>query len=248
MPSLDEQGRRTNAKPSRRSKARNVSKCMGHYCRICGRSRPNEQFSGRGHRIHVCKKCQRMPREKRERIERFDELHGFLQQSMISAKNVARLKRLARHEDDQVAELAALILEIARVFPGKRNRWLKLARHHRPLFNRTIELVGIEFLEDLLAGMATLNRPSGIFSNDAELRPRGLHVLAIAAAVVRFATAAWNEKTSSLTRKPELDHTLLDTVLFAIRNVIRAKRHGTVEGVESAKSTSYFFDGGPWSG
>ena len=100
-----------------------------------------------------------MPRDKRERIERFDELHGFLQQSMISAKNVARLKRLARHEDDQVAELAALILEIARVFPGKRNRWLKLARHHRPLFNRTIDLVGIEFFEGLLAGYGDFESP-----------------------------------------------------------------------------------------
>ena len=54
---------------------------MGHHCRICGRSRPNEQFSGRGHRIHVCKKCQLLPREKRDRIERLDELHGFLHQS-----------------------------------------------------------------------------------------------------------------------------------------------------------------------
>jgi hypothetical protein len=32
-----------------------------------------------------------MPRENRDRLERFEELHGFLHQSMISAKNVARL-------------------------------------------------------------------------------------------------------------------------------------------------------------
>jgi len=67
-----------------------------------------------------------MPREKRERIERSDELHGFLDQSNISANNVARLKALSAHEDQQVAEHAAWILEIARVLPGKRNRWLKL--------------------------------------------------------------------------------------------------------------------------
>ena len=30
---------------------------MGHFCRICGRSRPNEQFSGRGHRIYVANGC-----------------------------------------------------------------------------------------------------------------------------------------------------------------------------------------------
>ena len=132
---------------------------MDHYCRICGRSRPNEQFSGRGHRIHVCKECQRIPHEKQDRIERCDELHGFLHQSVISAMNVARLETLAAREDHQVAELAALILEIARVLPGKRNRWLKLARHHRPLFNRAVELFGIEFFEDLLAGRGDFESP-----------------------------------------------------------------------------------------
>lgn len=132
---------------------------MGHYCRICGQSRPNEQFSGRGHRIHVCKRCQRLPRQERDRIERFDELHGFLHQSGVSAKNLARLKTLIGHEDHQVAELAALILEIARVLPDKRNRWLKLAAHHRPLFSRAVELFGIELFEALLAGYGDFESP-----------------------------------------------------------------------------------------
>jgi hypothetical protein len=50
---------------------------------------------------------------------------------------------LTGHEDQQVAELAALVLKVARVLPGKRNGWLKLAWHHRPLFNRPV-LLGIE--------------------------------------------------------------------------------------------------------
>jgi hypothetical protein len=103
--------------------------------------------------------CQRMPRHERDRIERRDELHGFLSQSAISAKNVARLKTLSSHEDNEVAELAALILEIARVLPGKRNRWLKLARHHRPLFDQAVQLFGIEFFEDLLAGNGDFDSP-----------------------------------------------------------------------------------------
>jgi hypothetical protein len=113
--------------------------------------RPNGQFSGRGHRIHICKECQRLPQEQQDRMERCDELDGFLNQSVISAKNVARLKTLAAHGDQQVAELAAFILEIARVLPRKRSRWLKLARHHRPLFNRAVELFGDAFFDDLLA-------------------------------------------------------------------------------------------------
>lgn len=30
-----------------------LTQAAGHYCRICGKSRPNERFSGRGHKIHV---------------------------------------------------------------------------------------------------------------------------------------------------------------------------------------------------
>jgi hypothetical protein len=132
---------------------------MGHYCRICGRSRPNERFSGRGHRIHTCKDCQRIPRAERDRMERLDELHGFLDQSHFSGKNFARLKTLSAHADREVAEHAALILEIARVLPGKRNRWLKLARRHRPLFQRALEFFGREFFEDLLAGYGDFESP-----------------------------------------------------------------------------------------
>ncbi len=31
----------------------------GHYCRICGRHRANEKFSGKGHTQHICKDCNR---------------------------------------------------------------------------------------------------------------------------------------------------------------------------------------------
>lgn len=32
---------------------------MGHYCRICGRERANEKFSGKGYADHICKDCAR---------------------------------------------------------------------------------------------------------------------------------------------------------------------------------------------
>lgn len=34
-----------------------MTKKRGHYCSMCGRSRPNEAFSGRGHRDHICREC-----------------------------------------------------------------------------------------------------------------------------------------------------------------------------------------------
>ena len=42
-----------------------MKKRRGHYCWACGRTRPNEKFSGRGHRDHICKECQAA--RKRER-------------------------------------------------------------------------------------------------------------------------------------------------------------------------------------
>jgi len=35
------------------------SKKRGHYCNGCGDYLPNEKFSGRGHREHLCKKCKK---------------------------------------------------------------------------------------------------------------------------------------------------------------------------------------------
>lgn len=39
-------------------------KIMGHYCRICGRTRANEKFSGKGHASHICKNCAPTLRQK----------------------------------------------------------------------------------------------------------------------------------------------------------------------------------------
>ena len=59
---------------------------------------------------------------------------------------------LRQHSNPDVATLADLILEIAPVLPYKRSRWLKQASRHRPLFDRAVQVLGIEFFEDLLAG------------------------------------------------------------------------------------------------
>lgn len=47
---------------------------MGHYCVICGRTRSNEKFSGKGYKKHICKDCSgKAGRKKRESEETFDE-------------------------------------------------------------------------------------------------------------------------------------------------------------------------------
>jgi len=123
---------------------------VGHFCRICGRTRANEQFSGRGHRDHVCRDCQRTPREKRDCIERLDEVRGFLDQSNLSARNIGRLKTLVSHTDSEVQSLASLVLDVALVHPYKRRRWRHLATHHRDLLHRAVELLGPGFFDQVL--------------------------------------------------------------------------------------------------
>ncbi len=112
---------------------------MGHYCRICGRTRPNEKFSGKGHRIHVCKECSRMPKIERKIIEQKDEIFNYLKQSHISEKNITRLKSLASSDNESISELEAIVLEVAQVKPYKKKRLNFLARERRDLLYKLEE-------------------------------------------------------------------------------------------------------------
>jgi hypothetical protein len=89
-----------------------------------------------GHRIHVCKGCQSLPKSERRAIEDRDDIFGFMHQSHISKKNVARLEQLAKSDDARVASLAAIVLEVARVTPYRRRRIKILGRNHRDLLRK----------------------------------------------------------------------------------------------------------------
>jgi len=95
---------------------------MGHYCRICGRERPNEQFSGKGHRTYVCKECARMPKEQRRVIEAEEEIFGFMAQTHISDRNMSRLQTLAASPIRRISELATPMLEVVVSSPRKKRK------------------------------------------------------------------------------------------------------------------------------
>lgn len=105
----------------------------GHFCRICKRRRPNEAFSGKGHKTHLCKRCMQRPEAERLRIEQEDELDGYFGQSNVSAKNIARLEGLSGTAQPEIAAYADLIARIADVHPRKRHRLRFLARERRDL-------------------------------------------------------------------------------------------------------------------
>ncbi len=80
-----------------------------------------------------------MPREKREAIEHQDEIFGYLQQSHISERNLRRLRTLASSEDPRTAELADVVLDVARVKPYKKRRLKVLAKERRDLLQKLEE-------------------------------------------------------------------------------------------------------------
>ena len=112
---------------------------MGHYCWVCGRTRANEKFSGKGHGQHICKECARLPRAERDGTRALMDIQGFLDQRNISAKNISRLKRLCGSSSEEVRRKAALVLEVARAKPGRRRRWGALARSNPALVGRLME-------------------------------------------------------------------------------------------------------------
>ena len=92
-----------------------------------------------GHQTHVCKECAQMPKEKRLSIEQENEIFGFLEQSHISERNVARLKTLASSEEQRIAELANIVLEAAQIKPDKKRRLKVLAKERRDLLQKLEE-------------------------------------------------------------------------------------------------------------
>jgi hypothetical protein len=80
-----------------------------------------------------------MPREKREAMLHEREILGFLEQSHISPKNLARLGVLGRFENTRIAELARLVLDVGAATPYRRRRTRILARERRDVLNRMEE-------------------------------------------------------------------------------------------------------------
>ena len=83
-----------------------------------------------------------MPKSNRDAIEQEEEIFNYLKQSHISATNTARLRALAASDDPRLAELAAIVIEVAEVKPFKRRRLQVLARERRDLLD-ALERTGL---------------------------------------------------------------------------------------------------------
>jgi hypothetical protein len=109
---------------------------MGQFCILCAHVRPNEAFGGKGERARICRWCRRLPRTRRDTIKHEQEILGFLEQSHVSDKNLARLRALKLSSDAFIANLAAVVLDVSVATPYRRRRFRILARQHRDLLKR----------------------------------------------------------------------------------------------------------------
>ena len=92
----------------------------------------------------MCQRCWAKPKTERRAIEDQDDIFRFLKQSHISEKNVLRLRQMEKSDNPQVASLAEIVLEVARLKPYKTRRLKFLARKHPELL-RKLEVTGLIF-------------------------------------------------------------------------------------------------------
>jgi len=84
----------------------------------------------------MCANAARPSRGASQAIEDKDDIFGFLKQSHISERNVALLEQMAKSDNPQVANLAAIVLEVARVKPYRTRRLKFLAERHPELLGK----------------------------------------------------------------------------------------------------------------
>lgn len=85
-----------------------------------------------------------MPKEDLNAVLLENEIFGYMSQSHISNKNVARLKDLSQSLNQHISNLALIVLEVAEVKPYKRKRLAFLAKNHRNLLAK-LEETGLVF-------------------------------------------------------------------------------------------------------
>ncbi len=78
-------------------------KGRGHFCWSCQRTLPNERFSGRGHRQHLCKKCSRLGKEELEYRQAVCNVDRCLDwDGRLRRKQRKSFERLRDHPNERV--------------------------------------------------------------------------------------------------------------------------------------------------
>jgi hypothetical protein len=78
----------------------------GHFCIVCGRIRPNEKFSGKGHAAHICKACAKKPEEKRVEEITLNRILWVCRYGSLSRNNRRMLGKYSHSPNERIREAA----------------------------------------------------------------------------------------------------------------------------------------------
>ena len=84
---------------------------------VCGKIRPNEKFSGKGHAAHICKACAKKPREKQEEeiaLHKIDRLYRY---ESLSRNNRRMLERYSQGPNPEISSAAREAISFFRKGP-----------------------------------------------------------------------------------------------------------------------------------
>lgn len=79
----------------------------GHFCWACGRVRPNEQFSGKGHQRHICRACARLGPSELAYLQALRDMNRLLRWGeTIPKRHRPAFERFLVHPDARVRDHA----------------------------------------------------------------------------------------------------------------------------------------------
>jgi ribonuclease HI len=101
-------------------------------------------------------------------MAQLDEVTAFLRQSNISAKNIRRLEHLCQSDNPSLRERAVAVLEVARTYPRKRRRYVKMAREQPQLLQQLRATLGDGWWDHLCVSGALAMTVESDAEDDAE--------------------------------------------------------------------------------
>ena len=87
----------------------------GHYCKICGCYKSNENFTGKGHARHICKQCQSLPKDEQADMMRCNEVERAAFRFPMRRQDWELLEKYAKkYKDMESGQFAQDMLDMKR--------------------------------------------------------------------------------------------------------------------------------------
>lgn len=87
-------------------------KYKGHYCKVCGEIKANEQFTGKGHASHICKKCSKKAGPQQAEEIAINRIYKLVRYSNLSKQNRKMLEAYLHDRRENVRLASQEVMEM----------------------------------------------------------------------------------------------------------------------------------------